>query len=146
MPAKVGPPGWAYVLSSTSIVLGPAKSRCRVRPLTLPTATPRTETLSLASLGLLGSRGMSIGLLRVTNAVSFGDSGMNAAAKYWSLVPAQSKGPGSVSPPLIHFFPVRKNPDTAALRSTLPFREKSIFAPVYDDAVLMSPSPLGHCV
>src|SRR5262249_3071898 len=106
---------------------GPANRRTRVSPWALPTATPRTATLSLASLGLLASLGTSRGLLSVTTTASLGASGMKTAAKYWSAAPAHRNGPLKVSPPEIHFLPpVRNHPDVALLCSMLPFRCQSI--------------------
>ena len=86
-PRRSGPPGCACVLSRMSTDFGPTNTRSRVRPLTLPTATPSTEALSFGpSSGLSGFLGISTWLCRVTKAVSLGSLGMKAIPKYWSPV------------------------------------------------------------
>src|SRR5690242_3440861 len=120
MPRRSGPSGWDRMLSSRSTARGPAKMRWRVTPLGLPTATPITLALSLASLGLSGYLGASAALLSVTRVASLGLSGMKATAKYWSAMATQLYGPSRVWPPLIHFLLLRKPPDTADFRSMLP--------------------------
>src|SRR6266853_5386494 len=145
MPRRSGPSGWERTLASKSTARGPAKMRARVGPFGLPTATPITLALSLASFGFSGFLGASAGLLSVTRVVFLGLSGMNAAAKYWSAMATQLYGPGRGWPPLIHFLLLRKPPEVGDFRSMSLSCCQSILLARKEAGACWSPRPLGHC-
>jgi hypothetical protein len=57
-------------------------------------------------------------LRSVTIAAVFGSSGINTAAKYWSVGPAQWNGPAIVLPPLMSVhFEISENPQRMGRRA-----------------------------
>src|SRR5580700_6082370 len=103
----------------TSNSLGPTKMRSAVGPCRLPTAAPITSTFTTSfESGFWGSRATDIELCNVTIATEFGSFGINTAAKYWSVGPAQWNGPGIVLPPLMSLhFENHENPHRIGRRT-----------------------------
>ena len=96
------------IFCRTSSSLGPTKTRSFVGPCKLPTAAPTTSTAAVSfESGFCGSRGAANELCSITIAAVPGSSGINTAAKYKSVGPAQWNGPGIVPPPLIFFAGMR---------------------------------------
>ena len=107
-------------LSAELRVLWAGKNTLCGRPCRLPTAAPSTSTFAVSLVsGFWGSRRTDMELRSVTIEAESGSSGMKTAAKYWSVGPAQWKGPGMVLPPLIaaHFDMNENMPQLKGRRS-----------------------------